>query len=292
MITDKQLKGQYFTTTNPFVGDAWILWNSLRTPGPILEPFAGAGNLFNYVEGTWIGYDIEPQHPDVKQRDTLTDFPKGFSTCITNPPYLAKNAATRKKVEVSMKHEDLYLDCLEKCLDNCEWVAAIIPATFYRTKKFADRLVAWDKIDYQLFQDTDAPVGVAYFGPESYSTNLYVNGEQIVDWIPEKKIDLKFNVAEGNYVMCGIDKTYGDSIEIKENGEWFDRDKYLKNTSRNYVLFYSPVPLNIDHTNTNINNWRFTTKDFYLTPFKSMQTTGKYRKRLSFNELERLVVIT
>jgi hypothetical protein len=291
MITEKQIKGQYFTKVNPFIGGAWNIWNSERPEGVVLEPFAGAGDLFKYVEADWVGYDIDPQHPLVQERDTIADFPAGYRTCITNPPYLAKNAAARKKIDIDLKHEDLYLDCLEKCLDNCGWVAAIIPATFYRTGLFSDRLLAWDKIDYQLFDDTDAPVGVAYFTPKYSDTKLYVNGEEINDNLPDKKVDLKFNVAEGTYVMCGIDKTSGDSIEIRKDGAWFDRSKYLKHTSRNYVLFSSSVEIDIDATNNNINRWRSETKDFYLTPFKSMQKSGKYRKRMGFGELERLIVI-
>jgi len=291
MTSSKYRHGQYFTTVSPFKGEAWDLWNSQRPETVVLEPFAGSGNLFEFVDTDWMGYDLEPQHPEVQQRNTLESFPTGYSVCITNPPYLAKNAASRKKMNISIKYEDMYLDALEKCLDNCEWVAAIIPATFYRSGMFAERLMAWDKIDYQLFEDTDAPVGVAYFGPDTYSTRIFVNGTEVEAALPDRVVKLTFNTADGSYVMCGIDSTAGDSIEVRAEGTWFDRSKYLKHTSRNYVLFSSPSPINIEKTNSNIQAWRDTTRDFYLTPFKSMQKTGKYRKRISFDEIERLVVL-
>ena len=287
---NKQLLGQYYTTTNPFVGEAYNQWKSLIPTTQILEPFAGAGHLFKYIDADWIGYDIQPMHPEVIQRDTIKDFPKEFKVCITNPPYLAKNSASRRKLDVSITREDLYLDCLDLMLQNCDYVCAIIPSTFYRTGLFRKRLLAWDKMDYLLFEDTDAPAGVAYFVPEETNTSLYVNGKQIQEIEMNDKINLKFNVSYGNYVLNGIDKTSANSITISDDVSSFDREKYLKHTSRNYVLFHSPVPLDIDETNENISKWREETKDFYLTSFKGVQKSGKYRKRISFNEVSRLVI--
>ena len=92
----------------------------------VLEPFAGAGNLFDFIDTAWVGYDIDPQHFNVEIRDTIKDFPTDYQVCITNPPYLAKTIISRKRLPVIVKHEDLYLDCLQLMLDNCDYVAAII----------------------------------------------------------------------------------------------------------------------------------------------------------------------
>jgi len=286
----KKTLGQYYTTTNPFGGEAYEKWKSIIPNTTILEPFAGAGHLFKYIDANWVGYDIQPNHQNIIQRDTIKDFPKGFKVCITNPPYLAKNSASRRKLNVSIKRSDLYLDCLELMLENCDYVCAIIPSTFYRTGLFRERLFAWDKMDCLLFNDTDAPAGVAYFVPEKTNTSLYVNGESIIKAELNEKIDLKFNVEYGNYVLNGIDTTLNDNISISDDILSFNKEKYLKNTSRNYVLFYSPVPLDIEKTNKNIKEWRLKTKDFNLTSFKSLQKSGKYRKRISFNEVSRLVI--
>lgn len=298
MINDKIIKGQFYTTLNPFSGHAFDVWNVQRPHDcPILEPFAGSGNLFDFVRGNWIGYDIEPNHPDIIKQDTLKNFPKNFSVCITNPPYLAKNSLSRKLGEdkkdgIFFKHEDLYLDCLEIMLKNCDYVAAIIPSTFYGTNLFRDRLMCWDKIDKNIFSDTSHPVGVAYFGPNKYETKLFVDGEEIFIDLPDikKKLDLKFNVEYGNYVLNAIDQTSGNSIFIEPVSESFNRKKYLKNTSRNYVLFYSPVVLDVERVNTAIREWREKTKDFELTSFKSPMKSGRYRKRMSFSNLKTLLV--
>lgn len=288
MLTDKQLRGQYFTTTNPFHGQAFDLWNSLRPKDvPVIEPFAGAGDLFKYLPNEhWEGFDIEPQHPKVIEHDTIKDFPGKYKVAITNPPYLAKNSVKRRGGQVFFKYEDLYLDCLELMLEHCDFVAAIVPSTFIGTEKFQDRLLAWDKLDYSLFSDTDCPAGVAYFLPERCKTRLYVNGQQIAPHTLEKgSAKLRFNVADGNYVLTAIDTTKKECISIEPVSESFNREKYLKNTSRNYVLFHSDVELDCDEVNRKIAEWREQTHDFYLTSFKSTMQSGKYRKRISFKDL-------
>lgn len=300
MIDKKVLNGQYYTTSNPFKGNAFDFWNSLRPKNcQILEPFAGSGNLFDFVDGDWQGFDIEPNHEDIIQRDTLKDFPKGFSVCITNPPYLAKNSLSRKlgnkKEDIFFKHEDLYLDCLEKMLDNCDYVAAIIPSTFYGTNLFRERLMCWDKIDASLFSDTAHPAGIAYFGPDRYETKVFVNGKEIDKTklssdSGKEKLSLRFNVEDGNYVLNAIDQTSKETIFVEAVSDKFDRKKYLKNTSRNYVLFHSPVELDLEKVNNEISRWRKETLDFELTSFKSLRKDGKYRKRMSFKNLKSILL--
>lgn len=294
ILEQKKERGQYYTTVNPFNGVAFDEWyNMVPKNEKVVEPFAGAGNLFSFIDADWVGYDIEPTREGIIQRDVLKDFPKGYKVGITNPPYLAKNAAKRLKIDYPYKLEDLYLESLDKMLENLDWVAAIIPSTFYHTKKFRDRLFAWDKQDRTLFSDTTAPAGVAYFGPDTYNTRLFVNGTEIspVEFDNKSKVNIQMNVAHGNYVMNGIDLNKHDNIYIHDNVEEFDRKKFLKDTSRNYCLFYCEHEIDIDKTNENIKKWRTDTNDFYLTSFKSTGLSGKYRKRLGFNQLQNLIIL-
>ena len=291
-MANKQLLGQFYTTSDPFLGsDAFTLWNKQRPQGvKVLEPFAGAGLLYSYLDENWVGYDIDPKLDSIIEQDTIKQFPTGFEVCITNPPYLAKTTISREKLNVSIKYQDLYLDCLELMLDNCDYVAAIVPSTFYNTNLFHNRLIAWDKLDREIFSDTDVPVGVAYFAPKSEQTKLYVNGKEITEDSPTTvSSQISFNVAHGNYVLCAIDSTKGRSIHIHEDVENFDRKKYLKHTSRNYSLFYSPNKLDIHKLNSFIEVWRTKTNDFYLTSFKSTMNDGTYRKRMNFNILKWII---
>ena len=90
MLTQKQILGQYYTTINPFKGNAFQVWNEILPKGEdVLEPFAGCGNIINFFpDHKWKGYDIVPGRNDIIQRDTISNFPKNFKICITNPPFL------------------------------------------------------------------------------------------------------------------------------------------------------------------------------------------------------------
>lgn len=297
----KQLLGQFYTTSDVFnTSDAFACWfEKVPKDRPVIEPFAGAGHLFPYIDVDWHGYDLDPKHEKVATRNTLTDFPLGYSVCITNPPYLAKTVVSRKKLPVVLHHEDLYLDCLEQCLLNCEYVAAIIPSTFWNQRLFKDRLFAWDKLDRAVFSDTDCPVGVAYFVPERVDfTRLFVNGKEIFlsveDTPTSVKFPVKFNVSGATeFLVVGIDEVARDNIHLRtqlgvdmsslKNGEG-----EIKKTNRNLFTVECPHLKEDDLPEINrlITEWRERTQDFYLTSFKSCGKSGKYRKRISFREVK------
>jgi len=295
----KQLLGQYYTTTDPFNNSgAFRSWYQMVPKDTILEPFAGAGHLFSYVDAEWHGYDIEPNHPDVVQRDTFKEFPTGYRVCITNPPYLAKTVVSRRKLPVQLVHEDMYLDALQLMLDNCEYVAAIIPSTFWNQNLFKDRLYAWDKFDMKLFSDTDAPAGVAYFVPHTVKkTRTFVNGKEIhlsANNTPIKSnFPVLFNPKDlSPYLVVGIDTISQNDIHIRRLNvndiEGLVNVKFeCKSTNR------SIFPISCKHLkeedlpqiNEMISKWREDTSDFFLTSYKSCMKSGKYRKRISFTEV-------
>ena len=300
---NKQLLGQYYTTTDPFNNSgAFRSWYQMVPKDTILEPFAGAGHLFSYVNAEWHGYDIEPNHDAVQYRDTFKDFPTGYRVCITNPPYLAKTVVSRKKLPVQLIHEDMYLDALQLMLDNCEYVAAIVPSTFWNQKLFKDRLYAWDKFDMQLFSDTDAPAGVAYFVPQKVEhTRTFVNGEEIVltsDNTPTKTdFPVRFNPRDlAPILVNGIDTNTQNNIHLRmlqdhDVPSLVNSMGECKSTNRNHFPIESTMVKETDlpAINALIDQWRHETKDFFLTSFKSPMTSGKYRKRISFLEVRWLL---
>ena len=300
MVLDKQLLGQYYTTTDPFNrSEAFKDWYKM-VPKDVtfLEPFAGGGYLFNYISADWDGYDIRPNHPNVVNRNTIEDFPRGYKVCITNPPYLAKTVVSRKKLPVVLNHEDLYLDALQVCLDNCDYVAAIIPSTFWNQNLFKDRLYAWDKFDMKLFSDTDNPAGVAYFVPESINTTrTFISGKEInltANNTPRSNnFPVKFNPKDFSpYLVNGIDTIKSNNIHLRRT-DGFDTSKLVnskgecKTTNRNMFPIECPYleDEHLDGINQMIEDWRKETKDFFLTSFKTCKYDGTYRKRISFIEV-------
>lgn len=119
-------------------------------------------------------YDIEPQDSNIFKRDTLQNFPQGFDVCITNPPYLAKNSTTRRKLcYPNTEYDDLYKYSLDKCLTNCDNVAVIIPASFLSSNLFKDRLSHYILLNKKMFNDTEHPVCLALFQKSSIDTKIY-----------------------------------------------------------------------------------------------------------------------
>tara|TARA_B100000925_G_C21976164_1_gene460230 strand:- start:543 stop:1457 length:915 start_codon:yes stop_codon:yes gene_type:complete len=292
MSNQKVALGKFYTAINPFSGQAWNKFKSIINNGEvILEPFAGSNNIPKMLNNlSWKSYDILPESSNIIKQDTLKNFPKGFRVCITNPPYLDVRTARKKKIQYNSNHSDLYLESIEKMLDNCDYVAAIIPSTFYNKKVFKDRLWMWDKIDRQIFTDTGMSVGVAYFGPNVYNTELYLNGSSVPSNSDFKDNKTEFNTSQANLSACLIDSTSQKTIEVRDLSN-FNFKKYLKPLSRYYVAFKDEriSVKDINDLNNFISDWRNNTNDFWLTPFKSTLPNGTYRKRLGFKQLSGLI---
>ena len=176
----KKMRGQFFTISNPFMNDLFFKWMKKIenfNKEVLLEPFAGNNNIVDFIMGMmidnkWVCYDIDDniiqntvdhEYPVIK-RDVLKDFPKGFKIAITNPPYLAKNSATRNGLEYpDTKYDDLYKYCLEVMLDNVDNVAAILPESFLTQNLFHKRLYGVISLTSKMFDDTDCPVCLALF---------------------------------------------------------------------------------------------------------------------------------
>jgi hypothetical protein len=303
-LATKRLLGQFYTTTDPFsTSDAFAIWYQLIPKDTtILEPFAGAGHLFSYIAANWDGFDLEPNHPDVSQRDTIANFPIGYKVCITNPPYLAKTVISRKKLPVVLNHEDLYLDALQKCLDHCDYIAAIVPSTFWNQNLFKDRLYAWDKFDMELFSDTDNPAGVAYFVPNKVNkTRTFINGKEVHLNANNTPITINFPVIFNPqdlspYLVNGIDTIEKNNIHVRKI-DGFDVSKLLDNNGKCKTTNRNMFPIicenlrdeDLPQINKMIGDWREETQDFFLTSFKSCKKDGKYRKRISFKEVRWLL---
>ena len=122
----------------------------------------------------------------VQQRDTLADFPSGFDVCITNPPWLARNSATVRDLEFpECDYDNLYKFALEKCLDNCDWVAALVPESFIRAELFRDRLSDFVSLTSRLFSDTGHPVGLALFDPFPMTDVKVWSGRERIGWLSD-----------------------------------------------------------------------------------------------------------
>ncbi|MDR0675550.1 MAG: hypothetical protein LBF97_00720, partial [Elusimicrobiota bacterium] len=212
-VDTKRINGQYFTQYNPFDNDGFKNWakNCNLKQQIILEPFAGSNNLIKMLQEmdlckNFISFDIEPKDENVEFKDTLKNFPQNFNVCITNPPYLAQNSATRRHLFYpNTKYDDLYKFSLDLCLKNCKNVAAIIPASFLNSKLFRNRLSHYILLNAKMFNDTEHPVCLALFKTNSNDVQIYEDKNYIgvlSDFekkLPRNKsnVEMKFNSKTG-----------------------------------------------------------------------------------------------
>ena len=316
MTSDRRVLGKYYTINNPFTLKAFKDWldviQNLKSQ-IILEPFAGANNIPKMItnskimDNEWKCFDIEPQKNlfpifHICERNTIEDFPKGFNVCITNPPYLGKSSASRRKLKYpDTDYDDLYKYCLEIMLNNVSYVAAIIPETFITSGLFHDRLYAVISLTCKMFEDTECPVCLALFVPKEecsfkiYRMNEYLGTYEELFSKRKKAVcahPWKFNDKDGNLGIICVDNSKEKSIKFCKGSEI---EKSLIKVSSRSKTRVSGIPENIDLNifintcNKILNDYRGSTKDVFLTSFKGLRKDGYYRRRLDFKEAKNIM---
>ena len=298
-------RGQYYTRANPFEHGAFRSWaRRAGLPGEaVLEPFAGANCLIRHLEdlglcGEYAAFDVDPSSEDVRRRDTLASFPEGYSACVTNPPWLARNSARLRGLGFpDTRHDDLYKHALSLCLANCGWVAALVPESFVRSGLFQDRLTDFVSYTARLFEDTAHPVGLALFSPgESGGAAVWSQNERVGP-LPEllaqspAPVDggcpVAFNDPEGNVGLLAIDNTRGRSIRFCEPGELGGRR--IRHTSRGITRMRVGARVDIDGCNAFLEGFRSETRDVLLTSYRGLRRDGMYRRRLDWRQARGIV---
>jgi len=308
-MPNKRQFGQYFTIENPFSHPLFKEWMALCSYNEritILEPFAGANNILKLMDESgyhnqWKCYDIEPPVENVfpqykvEYRDTIKEFPVGYKVCVTNCPYLGKSSARRRKINYPWEEDDLYKVCLNRMLDNCEYVAAIIPESFITAGIHMDRLWGVISLTCKMFSDTDCPVCLAMFTPNgSNQTKIYSNEEYLGTLEELSCIELTGNTTYHKWIFN--DKFGSIGVKTVDNQKendckFFDGNLInpndIKVSSRAFTRV-SGLPDTIDKDeffavcNKILEDYRNKTKDVLMTSFKGLRSDGKYRRRLDF----------
>ena len=318
----KRANGRYYTRGNPFQLEPFRTWAEALNlkQQVVLEPFAGAKHIPQLIASAdlqcrdWACYDIAPGAKGIVQCDTLVDFPGGFHVCITNPPWLARNSATRRGLPFpeTTHHNDLYKYALEQCLTHCSWVAAIIPEAFIRSGLFLQRLCDFISLVPQtqnsrtqenksrngsyMFEDTEHPVGLALFGPhETSDVTVWRNNHRLGKLAELRKHlppsshnrRIVFNDPEGNVGLIAIDNTVSASIRFCPPSELGTYP--VRSQCRSITKVGVPWQVNIDTLNARLSTVREKTHDIFLTAFKGLRRDGYYRRRLDWRLARALI---
>lgn len=297
-MSKKRQNGQFFTEGNPFKHEAFWAWaNQCGLPDvSILEPFAGSNKLIDHLADMelchrYVSFDLSPADKRVRERNTLTDFPSGFHVCVTNPPWLARNSATVRGLDFPVcRYDDLYKFALEKCLDHCGWVAALVPESFIRTGLFQERLSDFISLTSHLFTDTGHPVGLALFQAVPLEDIKVWSGKKRVGWLsdmesmrPRPKKDgpkILFNIPDGNVGLIALDNVREASIRFCDVMELVDYQ--VKSSGRHITKLRVSGDIKIPAWNEYLDWFREQTQDVLMTSYKGIRKDGKYRRRLDW----------
>ncbi|CAG8724776.1 8829_t:CDS:2, partial [Cetraspora pellucida] len=204
-----------------------------------------------------------------------------------------KNSAHRKKIDFpNTKYDDLYKLCLEIMLKNCDYVGAIIPASFINAELFQERLHSYTLLSSQMFTDTENPVCLVLFSPEkSNSIYLYENDKYIGELYSLKRqveqflinnksqsTTITFNNKQGNLGLRAIDGTRFPTIAFIEAKQVPKRK--IKVSSRHLTRIYVSQEVNLSLLNEKLKELREITNDFFLTPFRGLRKDGKFRRQI------------
>lgn len=304
-------RGRFLTERDvwfrPHLQEQLRLW----APDLVVDPFVGEGHLLelaqNLLKCDVAGYDIRPGG-DWIANDSLVNIPAmPDSVFLTNPPYLANYSAKRKGVwDTASRYfeqsvwDDLYLVALDRCLEACPRVMAIIPETFLNSSYPKSRLCSFTVLLENPFEDTETPVGVACFDGVEKQLNqvaLYVGDQRLIDLgeIEAKRLRARhthpiiFNEPGGQLALRAVDlqdpvKPMGFFLR----GELDYDPAKIKVSSRLVTYIKIPdlppaeVKRLVDVANQLLSEFRLSCHDLLLSPFKGNDKLGRRRRRLDY----------
>lgn len=312
IVDAKKIKfGQFNTKLDLWLKPQIIKFINDSQCNIIYDPFAGGGDLLMTLNDRMnydnlLGLDID-ECLGWEINDSLINIPHyDKAIIVTNPPYIAKQSASRKKIDLSKyfsmtDYDDIYLLALDKMLEAQEFVVAIVPESFlnsnYRQK---NRLSSITVLEDNPFEDTENPVCVVCFDGKvkDYDEIKIYKNEILVGTLkdiynirvkPLNNVKITFNTLDGWLGLRAIDST--DDIkrigfDFKDNID-YDWENKIKVSSRHLSLIDIDVPKNkrsafIHECNKLIEDIRKESSDILLTPFKGNTKSGKRRRRLDF----------
>jgi hypothetical protein len=208
----KKELGQFYTKNYNYI------LNNITIPqkiNDIIEPFAGEGDLLNYINSSDKKYniemyDIDPKRENIIKKDTLLnppDYKNKF--VITNPPYLARNKSKKKDMYDKYNVNDLYKCFILNLIETPSLGGIlIIPLNFLCSvrkndlllrKKFLSiySIIQLNIFEEQVFSDTTSTVCSLLF------KNSINHSDINIDIYPcGKNIKIRLN-NDNNYTIGG-----------------------------------------------------------------------------------------
>ena len=303
--------GQFFTGKDLWLKPHILEFIKNSSCKIIYDPFAGKGDLLEVMKrhgyDNAVGLDIDDKL-SWKINDSLKKIPTiKNAIIITNPPYLAKQSAARKKIDIknyfiNSPYDDIYLIALERMLEAQSQVVAIIPESFINSNfKQKSKLSSITILEENPFYDTENPVCVVCFdGIEKdnklikvyKNTELAGNFQEIMDVriFPHKNLKMKFNSKDGWLALRAVDST-DDNLKIHfafKKDIPYDWENGIKVSSRHMTLIHIDLEDKQKHAlikeaNSVLQHIRTKSQSILLTPFMGNTKKGIRRRRLDYD---------
>tara|TARA_R110000765_G_C18850494_1_gene598915 strand:+ start:53 stop:1087 length:1035 start_codon:yes stop_codon:yes gene_type:complete len=241
-MEEKKKFGQFYTTNQKYILNGFTIPNKIIN---IIEPFAGNGDLKNFIDKDDKQYqveyyDIQPKQDYIIKKDTLNNPPDYTNKfLITNPPYLARNKSNDKSIFNKYDVNDLYKCLVKELLTNiCLGGILIIPLNFWSSIRKNDiklrelflekyNIVLLNIFEEKVFEDTTSTICSFQFEIKNDNKENKIN---IMIYPSKNKIETILN-NDNNYLIGG------DIYKLKLNNKY----KITRLTKKN-----------IDDKNTNI----------------------------------------
>jgi hypothetical protein len=304
----KVAAGSYLTTASTWLLPQVRQFLINANPAVVLDPFAGNGDLLKAVSEVFAcefrGFDIDKRF-GWPLNDSLSQIPEQ-SRCLilTNPPYLAKHSAKRKRVYHAVEShfvvaDDLYKVAITRCLEAAEHVVAIVPETFLNSEYSKAACHSITIVLKNPFEDTECPVCVLcmsrHRNPQD-ATAVFVDSNRVASWQeldarrlkPANSVDVIFNHKAGRVALKAVDGVReGDRIRFIPASE-FGYLNEIKHSSRLMTRIEIPrlsdgsIDQFIRAINARLERFRTDTHDLLLSPFKGNTHSGERRRRLDY----------
>lgn len=308
---NKKVKlGQFFTKKDIWLKEQIRNFIIASNQSIAYDPFAGEGDMLaiatQFGFRRTIGLDID-EKLSWEVNDSLKKIPHfDNAIIITNPPYIAKQSASRKNIDLSLYfdnsvYDDIYMIAIDKMLEAQSYVVAIIPESFINSNyKQKNLLHSITILEENPFEDTENPVCVVCFDSikkefdkiKVFSGNTYLNNLAYFENLrlePINNIRISFNDKSGWLALRATDSSNGKDLihfSLKQDMD-YDWENNIRISSRHISLLDLDIkeenrPNFISLANEIILRLRKDSSDVIFTPFKGNTKYGKRRRRLDF----------
>jgi hypothetical protein len=258
-MSNKKQLGQFFTTNYEYILQNFTIPEGIVN---IIEPFAGNGDLLDFIDKqngqyTIECFDIEPKKDFIIQRDTLLNPPNYQDKyVITNPPYIARNKSKSKEIYDKYHENDLY-KCFIKILIQPACTTGgilIVPLNFWCSIRKSDvelrerfltkyAIVGINIFEEQVFDDTSCTICSFQFERKSHLSD--VSAIKCIIYPSFKQITIQLD-STNNYTIGG------EIYNLKQNPN-YKIERATKNNQTSEFITNILVKCIDDNANSMIN---------------------------------------